>query len=184
MEILKGSVYRSSLGAIIVFMVLTVICWGKAGYVCSRGERQKCVWKLTNTLLFIAGILNVLETTIVGRNVSEQELILIPLYSFCEAIKQPEHYRSMLMNVFLFEPIGLALPFVLLGKLKKKTVITICFGFGLSLIVESIQYGFALGRTEIDDVICNTLGCALGTVAYLFYKHKIFKEKDSNDMHK
>ena len=73
MEILKGSVYRSSLGAIIVFMVLTVICWGKAGYVCSRGERQKCVWKLTNTLLFIAGILNVLETTIVGRNVSEQD---------------------------------------------------------------------------------------------------------------
>ena len=87
-------------------------------------------------------------------------------------MKQPEMYRSMLMNVLLFEPIGLTLPFALSYKFQKKAMITIGFGFLLSAVIEIIQYVFFLGRTEVDDVICNTLGCAIGTGAYLIYKNR------------
>lgn len=31
--------------------------------------------------------------------------------------------------------------------------------------METLQYVFALGQAETDDVICNTLGCGLGVLA-------------------
>lgn len=46
-----------------------------------------------------------------------------------------------------------------------KWLLCILIGFLVSVGVESIRYVFALGRAETDDVICNTLGCALGVLA-------------------
>ena len=44
--------------------------------------------------------------------------------------------------------------------------ITIVFAFLLSFTVEFLQYYYHLGRAETDDVICNTLGAAIGTLSY------------------
>ncbi len=75
----------------------------------------------------------------------------------------------LLLNILLFVPLGSALPF--LGKQTTfiKTVLT---GFSLSFLIEFIQ--FFIGRScEMDDLICNTLGAALGYILYLLFK-KIF----------
>ena len=39
---------------------------------------------------------------------------------------------------------------------------TAAWGFALSLALETTQYAFALGRTDIDDLIFNTLGALIG----------------------
>ena len=46
-------------------------------------------------------------------------------------------------------------------------MLTIVVGFMFSVAIEALQYFFALGMAEADDVICNTVGTALGSCAYL-----------------
>ena len=84
--------------------------------------------------------------------------------NFREAREQPELYRSMLMNVLLFFPIGLSLPFVL-GKWKLSVPVTVVLACLFSAGIEYLQYRYSLGRCEVDDVIMNTLGALLGCSA-------------------
>lgn len=78
-----------------------------------------------------------------------------------------EAIRTMVMNVVLFLPFGLILLYVFnhIKNKRRKWLLCILIGFLVSVGVESIQYVFALGRAETDDVICNTLGCALRVLA-------------------
>ena len=110
--------------------------------------------------------------TLYARAGSGTELILTPFQSFQEAKIQPERYRSMLMNVFLFFPLGLSLPFSLPEKWKLKSLSTILFAMALSICIELAQYHYQLGRAEMDDVICNTVGSVIGSMAYLFTRKK------------
>ena len=82
--------------------------------------------------------------------------------------KEPEMFRSCFMNVALFYPAGL-----LFGSLLPRTwsfrrgMLWTVLVFGLfSLTVELSQYRFGLGISEIDDVLHNTLGAALGFAAH------------------
>lgn len=63
----------------------------------------------------------------------------------------------MLMNAFLFVPVGLSLPNVLPPKMHP-----------VAVAVEAAQLWFHLGRCEVDDVILNTLGAAIGAAAYVW----------------
>lgn len=72
-----------------------------------------------------------------------------------------------LMNVIMYVPIGLALPFVLERRTFGHTVLV---GFCFTFAVEFLQ-GFSAQRDgNIDDVICNTLGVAVGYLLYLLIK--------------
>lgn len=74
-------------------------------------------------------------------------------------------------NIGLFIPLGL-ICFVLLatrtGRLKKlfrfRVAWVTLFGFVLSATIEATQYVFAVGRTDVDDLICNTVGALLGAL--------------------
>ena len=76
----------------------------------------------------------------------------------------------MLMNVFLFVPLGLSLPFVLgRGWLPRFT--TIVVALAISAGIEYLQYRYALGRCEVDDVIMNTLGASVGCMAHWLFRN-------------
>ena len=78
-------------------------------------------------------------------------------------------FPHLLLNILLFVPLGTALPFIYRRMTFIKTVL---IGFSLSLLIEFVQ--FFLGREcETDDLICNTLGTAVGYLIYLLIK-KIF----------
>lgn len=116
--------------------------------------------------------------TIRGRSgIENYELSLIPFISFDNAKTQPELYRTMYMNVLLFMPLGLSLPFALSGKIKHNVLISILIGFLLSAVVETVQYLFHLGRCETDDVIMNTLGVIIGTTSFVIC---IFRDRIRN----
>lgn len=61
------------------------------------------------------------------------------------------------MNVFLYFPLGLTLS-VLTGPWS------VLMGFVLSLSIESWQYIAGTGLAQGTDVICNTLGVAVGMI--------------------
>ena len=62
-------------------------------------------------------------------------------------------------------PVGLTLPFVL-GKGWFSGFLTVLAGLAFSAGIEYLQYRYALGWCEVDDVIMNTLGAQLGCLAH------------------
>ena len=159
-------IYRQPLGRIRLWILLLILLWGWLGY----REKNSMRWRLGNFILFAGTVAVIFYMTVYTRGESPSEAILIPFQSFQEAKIQPEMYRSMLMNVFLFVPIGLALPFVI-GRGKIPVYLTAITALIFSISIEYLQYRYALGRCEVDDVIMNTLGALLGCLAHWLFRN-------------
>lgn len=145
--------------------------------LCQRvGERRRV---LLNTALACAAAFIILYTTILTRTPGVPEAVLAPFASLTAARQQPELYRAMLMNVFLFFPLGLTLSNALPQKWHRwgRIILTTFVGCILSAGIEYTQYRYALGMAEVDDVICNTLGAFLGAVS-LLAAHAIEKHRE------
>ena len=83
-------------------------------------------------------------------------------------------YGEMIYNCFFFIPFGLLLS-VNFKKIKflPKLVLIMIF----SVAVENIQYIFAIGATDITDVITNTLGGLIGLSLYALSNKYVNSEK-------
>ena len=168
--------YGQPLSKIIFFMILLVFAWAKLGqWFVSRLSKER-LWQIGNAVCWFCMVFVILSITISSRSSGAADVQWKPFYSFEAAKQQPEIYRSMLMNVFLFFPLGLTLPYALPEKWKCKELIVIVLAVGLSVGVEYLQYHFCLGRAETDDVICNTLGCVIGTLSYKLGKKGVLRE--------
>ena len=145
--------------------------------LCQRvGERRRV---LLNTALACAAAFIILYATILTRTSGDYEFILTPFAALSAARQQPELYRAMLMNVFLFFPLGLTLSNALPRKWHRwlRIILTTLVGCALSAGIEYAQYRCALGLAETDDVICNTLGAFLGATS-LLAAHAIEKSRE------
>lgn len=126
-------------------------------------------WSIINFSLFLGSLTFILFATILTRTPGDYEVILTPFASLTAAQVQPELYREMLMNVFLFFPLGLTLSNALPRKWHRwlRIILTTLVGCALSAGIEYAQYRYALGMAEVDDVICNTLGAFIGSTSLL-----------------
>ena len=66
--------------------------------------------------------------------------------------------KNLVCNVVMFMPFGFLIPWF--SKWKGWKIIGA--GCVLSITIEVLQYVSALGQMDVDDVILNTLGAALG----------------------
>ena len=160
-----GLFYGLPLSKIIFLMIFLVLAWSKFSCCFLQKPNKKRIWKLVNGMGAICMIAVILAVTVSTRSMGTLQVQWAPFASFQAAKIQPEIYRSMLMNVFLFFPLGLTMPYVLPEKWKHNALLTIIFACVFSIAIEYLQYYFQLGRAETDDVICNTLGCFIGTIS-------------------
>lgn len=135
------------------------------GMMILRGKAKRIVAAVF--AVFAVGL--IVFFTVWGRESKSRELSLIPFISFVNAKTQPEFYRTMYMNVALFIPLGLSLPYALPDKIKHKVLLTVGVGFVISVGVEAYQYFFSAGRCETDDVLMNTLGTFFGANSFLLH---------------
>ena len=145
--------------------------------LCQRvGERRRVLF---NTALACAAAFIILYTTILTRTPGDYKPILTPFATFTAALQQPELYRGMLMNVFLFFPLGLTFSNALPRKWYRwlRIILTTLVGCAFSAGIEYAQYRYALGMAEVDDVICNTLGTFIGSTSLLI-AHAIEKSRE------
>lgn len=145
--------------------------------LCQRvGERRRVLF---NTALACAAAFIILYATILNRTPGNYELILTPFAALSAARQQPELYREMLMNIFLFFPLGLTLSNALPRKWHRwlRIALTTLIGCAFSAGIEYAQYRYALGMAEVDDVICNTLGVFIGSTSLLI-AHAIEKSRE------
>lgn len=76
-------------------------------------------------------------------------------------------FYNVVGNIVWFVPLGLALPQVFP---KCRFWRTVLLGALLSTTIEGLQYLFYTGITDVDDVIFNTLGAAIGCLLLMFWR--------------
>lgn len=167
-------IYSRSFIGIITFMALALAAWG--ALPARVGARR---WRWGNLALMLLTTAAILYATLFSRAEGSTGLILTPFAFLTAARIQPEIYREMLMNVFLFFPLGLTLSNALPRKWHRwgRIILTTFIGCALSAGIEYAQYRYALGLAETDDVICNTLGAFIGATSLLI-AHAIEKHKE------
>ena len=154
-------IYVLDISTILITIPILLLIWSLIGAALYKGMR------IIGAIAAVIAVGAILYITVLSRSESGAGVDFVPFSSFERAKIQPEMYRSMLMNVFLFVPLGLSLPYVFGGGRGKRILMTILVGFLLSVAVEMVQYFASLGLAETDDVICNTLGTTVGSCAYL-----------------
>lgn len=69
---------------------------------------------------------------------------------------------NMLGNILWFVPFGILFP--LCGRKKRGFFLTVLCGALCSLAIEALQLVFSTGISDIDDIIFNTVGTAIGAL--------------------
>lgn len=83
------------------------------------------------------------------------------------------HAKEVLYNVAAFVPLGVGVSlFMPKWGLLKKALPGLC----VSLIFETLQFAFAIGASDITDIIANTLGTIIGIGVFALLR-KIFKRR-------
>lgn len=80
-----------------------------------------------------------------------------------------QEFAVLIGNLLAFVPLGLLVPLV---SGRRSLLAAVCAGFGLSFAIEAMQWavsvgvGFTYRSADIDDVIVNTVGAALGYLVF------------------
>jgi glycopeptide antibiotics resistance protein len=98
---------------------------------------------------------------------------LVPFVHLFDYPKKSEIILNVVGNTTMFVPVGIIWPLVY-KKLDTHGKV-LAAGAGFSLTIEMIQLLFYDRVTDIDDLILNTLGYAVGYGIYLFVK--VIKDK-------
>lgn len=103
-----------------------------------------------------------------------REYNAVPLKATLQMIRGLSPLRlieNLAGNIILFIPFGILLP--LAFRIEGKTILLGCL---VSCFIEAMQFAFAMGAADIDDIILNTLGAVIGYIIYIIAKH-IFKNQ-------
>lgn len=75
---------------------------------------------------------------------------------------------NLIGNIILFIP----MPIISISLFYKKNILsTILFCILISFLIELIQYTFKLGVADIDDILLNTVGIAIGMIIINYFRH-------------
>ena len=161
----------------IIIVLILLLFWSMV--LISFREKEL---KRIGTAGFFLSVAAILYLTLFRDRSGSGELILDPLHNFREARRVVELYRSLLVNVFLFMPIGMTMPLLFPQRMKciHICVLTVLTAFAVSLGIEAAQYFFTLGQAASDDVICNTLGALVGAVPFIIMRASLKRDMKDN----
>ena len=73
-------------------------------------------------------------------------------------------FLNIVGNAVGFMPFGFFLPIV--SRRSRRWYNTVLFGFSFSLAIEITQLVWKVGSFDVDDILLNTIGAALGFIVY------------------
>lgn len=120
------------------------------------------------TILFLLYLAIVLRITVFRSSFTLQNLcqngrIILNLFGgYIDLIRQGDWFAFTYLfvgNIIWFVPFGMYLQYM--GK-QKNLLRTAFYGFLFSLLIETLQYVFGTGFSELDDLVLNTLGAWIG----------------------
>lgn len=138
------NIYVARPWVVVILALAAVFIWGLLGRIVPRR-----VWKPVCGAAALLATVLVLWLTVWNRTPSEEHV-----FTWAAAYTN-EFFREMFMNAVLYVPFGLAA----CGLIGPWGVLA---GFVLSVGVEVWQYATGAGLAQGTDVLCNTLGAAVG----------------------
>ena len=145
----EGLLYPLCIGAVLLLAVFGV---------------KKGLWYTAGLMLVEYIILLFCSTLYFRQSVESQGYNFTPFWSYF-AIQEgklkllPEN----IMNLVVFVPVGLLLGCVFRNMTFLRVLL---IGAAISITIETLQYFYHRGFAETDDVMHNTLGCAIGYGLY------------------
>lgn len=139
--------------------LLSVFCLGLVIFIAWKG--LKTGLRYSATLLLVEYIFLIFCSTVIFRVACEtRKYDFQPFWSY-QAIQdgREDLLAENIMNVVVFIPVGLLLSIAFKQVTLWKFLL---IGCGISIIIESLQFFFMRGFSEVDDVMHNTLGCLIG----------------------
>lgn len=119
---------------------------------------MKKVLTFTHVCVLLFYIALIVELVFFSRD-TYRNVNLVPF----DMIKAQGYSVNVWGNVLMFIPLGI---YVAYYSRKVNVVKVLLFVMGASVFIEVVQYVFKRGATDIDDVILNTAGGAMGLVLY------------------
>ena len=138
------NIYAARPWVVAILALAAVLVWWLLGRIVPRR-----VWKPVCGAAALLATVLVLWLTVWNRTPSEEHV-----FTWAAAYTN-EFFREMFMNAVLYVPFGLAA----CGLIGPWGVLA---GFLLSVGVEVWQYATGAGLAQGTDVLCNTLGAAVG----------------------
>lgn len=129
--------------------------------------------RLIFLMLLVEYVFLMFCSTVICRETKDtHHLELTPFWNYHNVlnVNKPYDYWEVLLNIFLYSPIGF-----LLGCLYKRLLPTIMICILLSVVTEVSQYVLHRGLCETDDVIHNTLGGMFGWTLYFSLRGRFVK---------
>lgn len=147
--------------------LLSVLCFGVVVIIVCYGLKRG--WSWIAGLLLVEYMLLIYCSTVVYRNCYESVGYEMRPFGSYAAIQdgRTELFAENIMNVVVFVPVGLFLSCV---SHRLKWWIVLLIGIRISISIETLQYFFHKGFSEVDDVFHNTLGCAIGIMTVAIIK--------------
>jgi glycopeptide antibiotics resistance protein len=103
----------------------------------------------------------------------------IKLFSGSRNMRTEYKVENLLGNILIFIPLGFLLP--LLIKRFRNTLAILLAGFFLSVFYECFQLATGIGVFDVDDMLLNTLGTAIGVIIFWIIK-KLFPSSSSKEV--
>lgn len=95
-----------------------------------------------------------------------QNLNLIPLVTL--TLKD---FKTSFLNILLMIPFGFGLPFITNMNMKKIVILGAFFSIAIELLqlITGLMARITFRIADVNDVICNTVGVAIGYILYLVF---------------
>ena len=131
---------------------------------------MKSIRKVIISILFLLYLLIVLRITVFRSTFTLQHLcqngkIILALFEgYIDLVRRGDWFAFTYLfvgNIVWFVPFGMYLQYM--GK-QRTLLCTAISGFLFSLLIETLQYVFGTGFSELDDLVLNTLGAWIGGV--------------------
>lgn len=158
--------YNWDYGVLILFLFMVSVI----GIAFKNLIRNKKIVNSVILALFIIYFGLILYATLLDRHSSPEKYghCFIPFYSYYQFFHgNKDIMQQAIMNIAFFYPFGFLLSGLDVPFLQKRKWLIIIFALTFSLCIETLQYLFHLGYAELDDIIHNTLGAAIGVLAFV-----------------
>ena len=131
--------------------------------------------KIVLLVLFLASVYLILHKTIFNRPFDDNHPIKLELFwELKQWIIGKGYGKDIIKNILLFIPFGITL-----GTIWNSWCVVLV-GFGFSAMVELSQLIFRIGWFELDDILNNTIGTALGFVVAVLIRKAIKNHESQN----
>ena len=179
MESLWDIMYSQVEGISVVTLIISMIVSGILVHIAyylhsyvrgySRSVRTEVLYILM--CIYVCFLINI--TLLTREQGSREGIVLIPFANLFGATGRL-NYRMLayaLYNVVLFVPYGMLLNFLKKHlNLWRRVCIVMAECFLASLTIEGLQLISGCGYFEVEDLVCNVLGGALGVILAIPFK--------------